>query len=88
MRFDLFLRTVGIVKRRSEATRLLKEGRVQVDGRVAKPALAAAAGQHVRVDGPRSITEWEVLEVPPGNVPKSEQARYAVLRSETPRKSP
>ena len=84
MRFDLFLRTVGIVKRRSEAARLLSEGRVTVDGRPAKPAAAVAVGQRVRVEGVRAVTEWEVLEVPTGNVPSSQYGRYAARRPEAP----
>lgn len=77
MRLDMFLSTVGIVKRRTEAARLLREGRVSVDGHPAKAAAEARVGARLRVDGPRGITEWEVLAIPEGNVRKAEYGKYA-----------
>ncbi len=77
MRLDLFLRKVGIIKRRTEAARLLKEGRILVDDRPAKPAAEVRPGQRLKISGPRGVTRWEILEIPAGNVPKSESERYA-----------
>jgi ribosomal 50S subunit-recycling heat shock protein len=77
MRLDSFLSSVGIVKRRTEAARLLREGRVLVDGRAAKPASEARPGQRIRVDGPRGVTCWTVLDVPTGNVRRADYGKYA-----------
>jgi len=77
MRLDTFLSTVGIVKRRTEAARLLREGRVYADDHAVKPAVEARAGMRLRVEGPRGVTLWEVLEVPEGNVRKADYGKYA-----------
>jgi len=88
LRLDLFLSRVGIVKRRTEAARWLKDGRVLVDGLPAKAAGEARAGQRLRVEEKRRVREWEVLAVPAGNVPKSAYGDYARLLSEEAREKP
>jgi len=78
MRLDSFLSTVGIVKRRTEAARWLRDGRVLVDGHPAKPAHDVRPGQRIRVEGgARGPAEWIVHEIPAGNVPKAHYSRYA-----------
>ncbi len=85
MRLDSFLSTVGIVKRRTEATRLLREGRVLVNDRAAKPAVEVRVGQRIAVHGPRGAVCWEVLAVPAGNVRKADHPRYVTrLDAEPP----
>jgi ribosomal 50S subunit-recycling heat shock protein len=88
LRLDLFLSRVGIVKRRTEAARWLKDGRVLVDGQPAKPAGEVRVGQRLRVEEKRRVREWEVLQVPGGNVPKSAYAEYARLLSEEAKEAP
>lgn len=88
MRLDLFLSKVGIVTRRVEAARWLKDGRVLVDGRAAKPAGEVRVGQRLRVEEKRWVREWEVLAMPAGNVPKSAYGDYARLLSEEARELP
>lgn len=85
MRLDSFLSTVGIVKRRTEAARWLRDGRVSVDGRRAKPAHEVQPGQRIRVDGRGGATEWLVHEIPPGNVPKADYPRYVERTDPRPR---
>lgn len=72
------------MKHRSEGARLIREGLVLLDGAPAKPAATVRAGQRIRVETPRSVREWEVLEVPEGSVRKSERGRYARLLDERP----
>ena len=88
MRLDLYLSKVGIVKRRTEAARWLKDGRVLVDGRRAKPAAEARVGQRLRVEEKRRVREWEVLALPAGNVPRSAYGDYARLLSEEAKEHP
>jgi ribosomal 50S subunit-recycling heat shock protein len=88
MRLDIFLKTVGIVKRRPEAARLIRGGFVFVDDQPAKAAVRVRPGQRIRVETSRSVRVYEVLELPAGrSVSKSEYARYARLveSSERPR---
>lgn len=73
------------MKHRSEGARLIKDGLVLVDGAPAKPAATVRPGQRIRVETPRSLREWEVLEIPEGSVRKSERARYARLLDERSR---
>lgn len=82
MRLDSFLSTVGIVKRRTEAARLLREGRVSVDDHPAKAAAEARVGARLRIDGPRGVTQWEVLAIPEGNVRKADYGQYAARRDD------
>jgi ribosomal 50S subunit-recycling heat shock protein len=85
VRLDQFLSTVGVVKRRTEAARLLKGGRVLVDGQPAKPAAEARPGQRLEVRESRRVRTWEVLAIPAGNVPKKSYGDYARLLAEEPR---
>lgn len=76
------------MKQRTEAARLLRDGRILVDGRPAKPAAPVRAGQRIRVDAGRSVAEWEVLEVPRGRVPRADRDRYARRTADPPREEP
>lgn len=64
------------MKQRTDAARLLRAGRVLVDGAGAKPAHAVRAGEILTLDADRGTGEWEVLEVPAGNVSKGDRPRY------------
>ncbi len=88
MRLDAWIRRVGVLKRRTLAARLLKNGHILVDGRPAKPAASVRPGQEVRVEGPRTVTTWEVVAIPEGNVPKSDYPLFARLLDERPRDDP
>jgi ribosome-associated heat shock protein Hsp15 len=77
MRLDSFLSTVGIVKRRTEAARAVRDGHVSVDGRSAKPAHEVRVGERIRVEDARGVTRWLVRAIPVGNVRKADHPRYA-----------
>jgi 23S rRNA pseudouridine1911/1915/1917 synthase len=51
-RLDVFLTAEGVVPSRAVAARLVREGRVQVNGRSARPSRAVAAGDKVSVSIP------------------------------------
>ncbi len=82
MRLDAWIRKVGVLKRRTLAARLLKNGHILVDGQPAKPATLVKPGQRIRVEDARHVRTWEVLEVPEGNVSKAEFPKYARLLEE------
>jgi ribosome-associated heat shock protein Hsp15 len=85
MRLDTWIRKVGLLKRRTLAAQLLRNGLILVDGQPAKPATVVRPGQRVRIEGPRLVKTWEVLGVPEGNVRKADGALYARLLEETRR---
>jgi ribosomal 50S subunit-recycling heat shock protein len=47
-----------------------------VNGSAAKPAHAVRAGEILTLDAERGTGEWEVLELPTGNVSKADRPRY------------
>lgn len=83
MRLDVFLNTCCIVKRRTEAKRACDNGIVTVDGQVTKASREVAVGQHVHIAFTDRHLEFEVLDVPTGNVSRKNAAKYYhVLRNE------
>jgi ribosomal 50S subunit-recycling heat shock protein len=62
------MKLARIVKRRSLAEDLCREGLVKVDGRVAKPSHRVKTGQHIEVRLGRWLLEFEVLAVPEKNL--------------------
>lgn len=75
MRIDDFLSTVGVIKRRTIAKELAKNGMVEVNGRTIKPAYDVATGDIILIKGNRR-TAVEVLAVPTGSVPKDKRDQY------------
>ncbi len=49
MRLDKFLKTFGIIKRRSVAQEMIKGGRVRVNGRTVRPAHEVEEGDEIEV---------------------------------------
>ena len=69
MRLDKFLQTSRIIKRRTVANELCDRGRVLVNGQKAKAGKELAVGDILSITlGERGTVEYEVLEVPSGNV--------------------
>ncbi len=75
MRLDLFLATLGIIKRRTEAKEKSENGLVSVNGRVVKPAYEVRIGDIIAIGGadPRAL---EVLKLPHGSVRKDLRGEY------------
>lgn len=63
MRLDKYLKVSRIIKRRTVAQQACDQGRVLLDGRVAKPSANVREGQIIEITmGERSI-RYEVLSV-------------------------
>lgn len=76
MRLDKFLQISRLVKRRTVANTLCSRGLVTVNGQVAKAGKMLAVGDLIRlphpsVDEEAPDPEYEVLEVPTGNVSRA-----------------
>jgi ribosomal 50S subunit-recycling heat shock protein len=83
MRLDVFLKKCCIVKRRTEAKRACDNGIVTIDEQVAKASRELMAGQRVCIAFTDRLLEFDVLEVPSGNVPRKEASNYfRILRDE------
>jgi ribosomal 50S subunit-recycling heat shock protein len=64
VRLDLFLKTSGLVKRRTVAQELCDAGRVLVNGAAAKPAKEVRPGDILTVTFSSRTVEIEVLGLP------------------------
>lgn len=83
MRVDLFLKRSRIIKQRDAAKKACDRGMVSVSGRTAKPGHQVAAKDVVVVEWPDRRLEFEVLDVPGGNVSRDRaQSMYHVLSDE------
>ena len=83
MRVDLFLKRSRIIKQRDAAKKACDRGMVTISGRSAKPGHQVAAKDIVVVAWPDRRLEFEVLNVPAGNVSKGRaQSMYHVLSDE------
>ena len=83
MRIDLFLKRSRIFKQRDAAKKACDRGMVSISGRPAKPGHQVAARDTVVVEWPHRRLEFEVSDVPAGNVSKGQaQSLYVVLSDE------
>ena len=79
MRLDKFLQVSRLVKRRTTANTLCNKGAVNVNGHVAKAGKNLAVGDviclpHPSGDEEMPAPEYEVLELPAGNVSRARAA--------------
>lgn len=83
MRVDLFLKRSRIIKQRDAAKKACDRGMVTISGKAAKPGHQVAAKDVVVVAWPDRRLEFEVLDVPEGNVSKVRaESMYLVLSDE------
>lgn len=87
MRLDKFLQVSRLVKRRTIANTLCNRGAVSVNGHAAKAGKMLAVGDILRLPDPSGDVEapdpeYEVLELPSGNVSRARAAAlYRQLNS-------
>ncbi|HCK10484.1 MAG: heat-shock protein Hsp15 [Gemmatimonadetes bacterium] len=76
MRVDLYLKTICLMKRRSEAKRACDNGIVSIGGVQAKAAREVHAGDRIAIAFTDRYLDIEVLELPKGNIPKAQAREY------------
>jgi ribosomal 50S subunit-recycling heat shock protein len=77
LRVDKFLNAVNIVKRRSIADEMCKEGVVFVNGKKAKPAKVVKVGDIIEIHYLSGVKKFEVLKIPETKtIPKSKKSEY------------
>lgn len=64
MRLDKYLKNSRIIKRRTVAKEACEQGRVEVNGKVAKPGLELKTGDIVRVTFGTNVLNVRVLAMP------------------------
>ncbi len=96
MRLDKFLQVSRLVKRRTVANTLCSRGKVLINGHPAKAGKEIAVGDIILLPPPRGESvnqegsstethgiEYEVLEIPTGNVSRARATTLYRPRSET-----
>ncbi len=77
MRIDKFLNSVNLTKRRSVAQDMIKNGVVEINGKVAKASKEVQVGDRVTINYLKGAKHYEVLAIPTTkSTPKSEQDKY------------
>ncbi|HEX9137465.1 MAG TPA: RNA-binding S4 domain-containing protein [Nitrospirota bacterium] len=79
MRIDLFLKTSGLVKRRTVAQELCDMGRVLVNGRVARPAKEVAPGDVIMLVFSTRNVQIEILAIPAAKQKSGVVQAYRVI---------
>ncbi len=64
MRLDKFLKISRVIKRRTVANEAADNGRVSVNGKVAKPSYDVKTGDIVEIKFGDKISKFEILEIP------------------------
>ncbi len=83
MRLDVFLKKVGLVKRRSLAKDICDKGLVKMDGRTARAGKEVGPGRMLEIDLAMERMEIEVLGLPTRNCKKENgQAFYRIIEHE------
>jgi len=82
LRIDLFLKKICIVKSRSAAARLCEEGKISVNGRLAKSSKAVKPEDEISIVlGPRELV-FSIMALPESNVSKAQAPSFYRILSE------
>ena len=77
MRIDKFLNSVNITKRRAVSEDMCKNGVIQINEKVVKPAKDVKVGDIITINYLQKTVSYEVLQIPATKtIPKSKQDEY------------
>ena len=79
MRLDKYLKNSRIIKRRTVAKDACEQGRVEVNGRVAKPGLELKNGDEIRITFGNNILKVRVLAMPETVRKEDADSMYEVI---------
>ena len=83
MRLDIFLKSTGLVKQRSEAKRACDAGRVTIGGQPAKASHAVIVGEQILIESDVRLLDVEILAIPARPPAKRDRHRfYRIIREE------
>ncbi len=84
MRLDKFLQLSRLVKRRVSAREACLGGRVQVNGRIAKPGREVKVGDEITLIWGRKALTVKVLDLPECSIPASQaKTLYSIIGEES-----
>ena len=79
MRIDKFLKVSRVIKRRSVAADACDGGRIEINGKVAKPSQDVKIGDVVTVSFGNNTLRFEVLDVNEKQTKQSAETMYRVI---------
>ncbi|QQD84668.1 MULTISPECIES: RNA-binding S4 domain-containing protein [Jeotgalicoccus] len=82
MRLDKFLKVSRIIKRRTLAKEISDDGRIEVNGRMAKAGTDLSVGDHLVIKFGRSIVTYEVMQLNDTTKKEDAERMYKVLKEE------
>ncbi|MBR0379786.1 MAG: RNA-binding S4 domain-containing protein [Mogibacterium sp.] len=79
MRLDKYLKNSRIIKRRTVAKDACEKGRVEVNGRIAKPGLELKTGDEIKITFGSNILKVRVLAMPETVRKEDADSMYEVI---------
>ena len=79
MRIDKFLKISRVIKRRTVAADACDGGRIEINGKVAKPSKDVKVGDVVKVSFGNNVMTFEVLSVDEHQTKQSAENMYRLL---------
>ena len=79
MRLDKYLKNSRIIKRRTVAKEACEQGRVEVNGRTAKPGLELRTGDEITITFGNNILKVRVLAMPETVRKEDADSMYEVI---------
>ncbi len=85
MRLDMLLKSLCLVKTRSQGRKGCEAGRVKLNGLGSKPSREVRAGDVIEIQYPQKTLVVEVSEIPRGQVSRKQAGEYYRVIRETAR---
>lgn len=82
MRVDKYLKTARILKRREAAKELALQGRIQINGRIAKPSTKVEVGDVLRLEFGYRILEIKILDIQKQVSKQNASLLFEILKEE------
>lgn len=82
MRVDKYLKTARILKRREAAKELALQGRIQINGRIAKPSTEVEVGDVLRLEFAYRILEIKILDIQKQVSKQNASLLFEILKEE------
>ena len=82
MRVDKYLKTARILKRREAAKELALQGRIQINGRIAKPSTEVEVGDVLRLKFGFRILEIKILDIQKQVSKQNASLLFEILKEE------
>ena len=82
MRVDKYLKTARILKRREAAKELALQGRIQINGRIAKPSTEVEVGDVLRLKFGYRILEIKILDIQKQVSKQNASLLFEILKEE------